>query len=71
MVLILCFFDFLLFSHQVAFRNRSFNDERTTSEINKDAIVLIKSREKSRFIRKPITEPIIHAVEEVSEKMTV
>lgn len=54
-----------------ALRNRSFNDERTTSEINKDAIVLIKSREKSRFIRKPITEPIIHAVEEVSEKMTV
>jgi len=50
---------------------RSFNDERTTSEINKDAIVLIKSREKSRFIRKPITEPIIHAVEEVSQKLTV
>jgi len=54
-----------------ALQNRSFNDERTTSEINKDAIVLIKSREKSRFIRKPITEPIIHAVEEVSQKLTV
>lgn len=50
-------------------RNRSFHDERSTAEINEDAILLIKSREKSRFIRKPITEPVIHAVEEVSSEI--